>query len=438
MKKKAVLLSVLLILCAILSGCAGKTADAQPAAPSAEPTPEPTPAPTPFMEPEMEKSAVEVWFEGVPLIGGVSVKDGVDYVKLSEVASALNLKVTHEANTPDYAFSWRKDTVSLSAEKAAAVYLGEERELDAKPLPCSGGEDLYVPVESFCRAAEIGFYRDTDEETGKTSYYCTPGAGDWAIPENYNVPVLMYHGVGHSVPDANLIITPERLEEQIVYLLDNGFTPIWFEDLWHVEDFTKPVILTFDDGWSGVYKYMFPLVEKYQVKVSVALIVTSSNQHRENDAAISIEKIEEMMKSPYIRFESHSVNHYAMDSVPEEDIDAELRDSERWITRLVKKEPCVFVYPLGGSTPFVQQSVLNYYKFGVKMWSQAVRANKNIAYNTSDDPTLVYRYFVQRNNSMERFSGWVEDPFKDPAVNNYVSPEENDRILAERQAAKEK
>ena len=125
-----------------------------------------------------------------------------------------------------------------------------------------------MPVESFCRAAEIGFYRDTDEETGKTSYYCTPGAGDWAIPENYNVPVLMYHGVGHSVPDANLIITPERLEEQIVYLLDNGFTPIWFEDLWHVEDFTKPVILTFDDGWSGVYKYMFPLVEKYQVKVS--------------------------------------------------------------------------------------------------------------------------------------------------------------------------
>ena len=438
MKRKVLYWFVLLAVCLTLCGCAGRAGTSQPAEPAAEPSAEPTPepTPTPFVEPEMEKSPIDVYVEGVLLDGGISVRDGIDYVKLSEFASVLDMAVTHEKGTPDYEVAWRKDKVTLSAEKDSAVYLDQERPLDAKPIPFSGGDDLYVPVKSFCLAAEIGFYNDYHAEDGSRTYYCTPGAGDWKIPENYNVPVLMYHGVGHSVPEANLIITPEHLEEQIVYLLDHGFTPIWFEDLWHVEDFTKPVIMTFDDGWAGVYKYLLPLAEKYQVKASVALIVTSSDQHRDNDVALSIEKIEEMMKSPYIRFESHSVNHVAIDEIPEYTVDSELKYSEQWITRLVRKEPCTFIYPLGASTPFVEQSVLNYYKFGVKMWSDEVKANQNIAYNTSDDPTLVYRYFVQRNSSIERFSGWVEDPFTDPNVNNYVSPEENSRLLAERQAEK--
>ena len=416
----------ILLVFSILCGGCGKTSPAPESTtppPAAEPTSEPTPEPTPFVEPEMEDTDITVYFDGILLPGGAKQKDDIVFVLLSEVADALDTSYTHEKGSSKFSLSWRKDSILLSADENSAVYLGTGRPLDSAPILCSGGDDLYVPVESFCQAAEIGFYPDTvtSEEAEHVTYYCTPGAGDWAVPENYNVPVLMYHGVGHASFEANLILTPESLEEQIVYMLDHGFTPIWFEDLWHVEDFEKPVIMMFDDGWGGTHKYLLPLVEQYHVKASVAIVKDISNFHGQNGSHLTLDMIDEMLESPYIRFESHGVTHNALDQIPQSSVDGELSNSERWVTQVTKKEPCTFVYPIGGSTPYAQEQLLRYYKFGVKMTHPDVIANiANTSYNTSDDPTLVWRFFVQKQTSLSQFSAWLEDPFLDPNANNSV------------------
>ena len=55
------------------------------------------------------------------------------------------------------------------------------------------------------------------------------------------------------------------------------------------------------------------------------------------------------------------------------------------------------------------------------MTHPVVRAKiANTSYNTSDDPTLVYRFFVEKQTPLEQFSAWLEDPFKVPTANNYV------------------
>ena len=83
--------------------------------------------------------------------------------------------------------------------------------------------------------------------------------------ENVNVPVLMYHAVSDDLWGYwDLFVSPQTIEEELLYLQENGFETIWFEDLSHVEDYEKPVILTFDDGYDDNYTELFPLLQKYK------------------------------------------------------------------------------------------------------------------------------------------------------------------------------
>ena len=398
MKKKLFLLLALTALALVLCACG--------AAQTAEPTPEPTlePTPTPFPEPVMAQGG-EVYMDGQALAGGRLIQNGEEYIKLSEAVEALDSALQHEADSEDFAFAWRKSTVELSAGSKTARYLDQDRELDAAPLLCDGGADLYVPVKSFCDAAEIGYFFDEEYDT----VYCTPATGNWTLPENYVVAVMMYHELGHASEEANLFVDVSSLEEQIQFLQENGFTPIWFEDLWHVEDFSKPVILVFDDGYKSMYTKLLPVLEKYQCKAEVAVVQRYSE--KVGGMHMDLDEVLALNDSGLVALSSHGVNHV---NVGEWGVDYEheIRDSGIWMTRTLKKAPLTFVYPIGGSTPAVQEVVRQYYRFGVKMVGNP--------FNTSNDPTMVYRFFIERQTSLPSYAYMLSKAFDDPAINNYV------------------
>ena len=340
-----------------------------------------------------------LYVDGAFVESGRREIDGVEYAVLADVAEALGAELTVDEEENGYSFPWRKSEAAVIVGASEVTYMDTERELDGEVLLSEEGEEVLVPLESFCRAIDVSWYYDAEYDT----VYCTPGAGDWPLPEGYPVPVLMYHGIGHGGEKDNLFIEASALEDQIVWLLDNGFTPIWFEDLWHVEDFEKPVILVFDDGWYGIYRHLFPLTEKYQVK-AVAAVVEEITEHR-TGKHVEAEHIVEMAEAGLIAFESHGVTHQDVSGIPMEQVEPELRDSELWLTRLVKKEPCAFIYPIGGSTPAIQELVKEYYHFAAKMMGR-------LPWTTSDDPTLVYRYFVERQTTLWEFGHWMTMAFE--------------------------
>ena len=401
MKKKLFLLFVLTALVLALCACgAAQTA----ADPTPEPTATPEPTPTPFPEPVMSLGG-EVYMNAQALPSGRRIQNGEEYIKLSEAVEALGSELQHEADSADFAFAWRKSAVELRADNRTARYLDRDRELEAAPLLCDGGADLYVPVKSFCDAAEIGYFFDEEFDT----VYCTPATGNWTLPENYVVPVLMYHELGHASEEANLFVDVSSLEEQIQYLQENGYSPIWFEDLWHVEDFAKPVILVFDDGYKSMYTKLLPVLEKYQCKAEVAIVQRYSE--KVGGMHMDLEEVLALNDSGLVALSSHGVNHV---NVGEWGVDYEheIRDSGIWMTRTLKKAPLTFVYPIGGSTPAVQEVVRENYRFGVKMVGQP--------FNTSDDPTLVYRYFIERQTWLGQYAYMLEVAYDDPGINNYV------------------
>ena len=79
------------------------------------------------------------------------------------------------------------------------------------------------------------------------------------------VPVFMYHAVSDDVWGVeHLFVSPSEMEKQLAFLQENGYSTIWFEDLEHVGDYEKPVILTFDDGYDDNYSELYPLLQKYK------------------------------------------------------------------------------------------------------------------------------------------------------------------------------
>ena len=401
-------LSLLLILLPILWGGGRSGGNASPAGTAMpEKTPEPTPTPTPFPEPVITGESGPCWFDGKQLPSGRILVDEVEYVRLSEVAEALKLQPSAIDEAPyGFRIPWRGSEIVLAQNGFIVHYRESDRPMAAPALLCDGGRDMLLPVYPFCEAAEIGVY--FDEERNELT--CTPGTGNWVLPGGYNVPVMMYHGVGDAAWDANLILSQNSLEEQFQYLNAHGFTSVWFEDLWNVENIRKPIILIFDDGWWGCYDWLMPLAEQYQIKAAIAVVPSFTDQ---SGVHLNSAQLNEIKDCEYLSLYSHTWSHDPpLNELSPKNVERELRDSEQWIVRLCHREPVALVYPTGGSNETVQELTKKYYRFGVKMTHPDIR--EEIAwtsYNTSDDPTLVYRYFVQRQTPLETFAEWIEYPF---------------------------
>lgn len=87
--------------------------------------------------------------------------------------------------------------------------------------------------------------------------------------DDINLPVLMYHSVIRDPSrSGKYVITPEKFEEDLLYLIQKGYTTVSAKQLvQYVYNSSplpkKPVVITFDDGMYNNYKYILPILQKY-------------------------------------------------------------------------------------------------------------------------------------------------------------------------------
>ena len=103
---------------------------------------------------------------------------------------------------------------------------------------------------------------------------------------------------------------------------------------------------------------LLPLAEKYQVKAVVAVVQEFTEA--DNGLHMNEQEVRELDASGLISLQSHGVTHTNMGELLRDEQDMELRESALWLTRFLKKEPIVFVYPIGGSTPLTQELLVQY------------------------------------------------------------------------------
>lgn len=353
MKRFKLELFIALLILLVFASCGKKEAPVEitpPPAVTAVPTPAPTPEPTP--EPVYEPSS-QVTVEGTKLDSGSVLIDGVRCVRKEELAAAL----------------------------------GREPEGDA-----------YIPIEAFCDENHIGMLYDEEYD----HLYCTVAAGDWELKPGYNVPVLMYHEVlPEEMGGDGDTVRLADFEEQLKWLTENGYSLIWFEDLAHVEDYEKPVIFTFDDGYVGNYEYLLPLLKKYDAKATVCVFVDPIYHVADY---LTKDQIVELSQSGYVSIQSHTINHPYLNQIGKDMQEFEVMQSRLEITRLTGKEPIVLAYPYGDTTDYVMELVREHYRFGLKMVGFR-------SYNTSDDPAVVWRFWPSRSTGIEEYKSWFTMTF---------------------------
>ena len=209
-----------------------------------------------------------------------------------------------------------------------------------------------------------------------------------------DVPVFMYHTSSENNPGslAELYVKPSEFEKQIVYLTENGFTFCTFDDYDNLNNINKPVFITFDDGYLENYTEIYPIVQKYNAKITIFLML-----NHVRDSNITWDMVVEMSDSGLVKFESHTVSHPSLSSVSSDDarLTEELKNSKQKIEEMTGKPVIALAYPNGEFNQIVKEKTSEYYSFGLR---------KDLGmHNTDYDRYEVRRIRLNRSANLETF-----------------------------------
>lgn len=179
--------------------------------------------------------------------------------------------------------------------------------------------------------------------------------------KDVKVSILLYHNFVNTVPDNdsdnfNYINTSQSFEENIKVLLENGYTIISMQELYDaynlkIELPSKPILITFDDGYYSNYEYIYPILKKYNVKASIFIVTDKVGKEIDGIKYLGWNECLEMQNSGLVEIFSHSKRHLFYDKFSTRVIHDDVIESYKVIeNNLGKKKIKVFAYPYGAYT----------------------------------------------------------------------------------------
>jgi len=181
-------------------------------------------------------------------------------------------------------------------------------------------------------------------------------------PPTTNVPILTYHYIRVNPNSRDrmgfaLSVTPADFAAQMDWLARYAFHPITTEDLYNNLGGarglpSKPVILTFDDGYADFYTTALPILRSHDFK-AVAYVVSGFIGW---PGYMTAAQIREADRSG-IEIGSHTVSHVNLAQSSAAAVRAQLVESKQAIERVIGHEVVSFCYPSGKYTSAVASQV---------------------------------------------------------------------------------
>ncbi|GFI61425.1 poly-beta-1,6-N-acetyl-D-glucosamine N-deacetylase [Clostridiales bacterium] len=173
---------------------------------------------------------------------------------------------------------------------------------------------------------------------------------------NIICPVLTYHRLTSDLSmTSDWTTSPQKFEEDLCKLLDNGYTPIFTSELVlkdKPENFPdKPVIIQFDDGYNSVYELAFPILKKYNAKAEIYIITDYTEdmpREQNGNTFIGWQQLEEMEKSGLMYTGVHGKTHLpVVENYTDEEIKNNFIAAWEAIEERLGPRPHYYVYPQG-------------------------------------------------------------------------------------------
>lgn len=217
------------------------------------------------------------------------------------------------------------------------------------------------------------------------------------IPQNYippvqgnqlTVPVLYYHYVGNNPNIADLqrdalSISPDKFDEQMKYLKDNGYVTISYDTLYAAlkKQTTLPnkaVILTFDDGYIDFYYNAYNILRQYGLSATVFVPTGLIGQ----PAYLTWPMIKEMHTSGVINFGAHTVHHYHLVPLSSDAASSELMESKKLLQDELGIPINFMAYPYGETNLTIVSLVQKVgYMGAIGTWSGKIQSEGTV-YNS--------------------------------------------------------
>jgi peptidoglycan/xylan/chitin deacetylase (PgdA/CDA1 family) len=179
----------------------------------------------------------------------------------------------------------------------------------------------------------------------------------------------MYHHIAPAAPDdefeARLTVLTSDFEEQLAYLKCAGYTGITVGQLIDAMDGrgalpSRPIVLTFDDGYSDAYTQAFPLLRQYGFPGSFAIVTGFVGGG--DGAYVTWDQVREMA-SAGMEMLSHTVSHIDLGTSDDASVREELLQSKAALEEHTGQPVRSLVYPSGepfrSGTPERQTEVVS-------------------------------------------------------------------------------
>jgi peptidoglycan/xylan/chitin deacetylase (PgdA/CDA1 family) len=138
----------------------------------------------------------------------------------------------------------------------------------------------------------------------------------------------MYHKVSGNNNKDFLTVSLQQLEEQFIYLQQQGYNPILLSDLVAFVQHNKPLpahplLITFDDGYRDNYEVMYPLLLKYGMKAVIFLVPSFLGQQEHLCVADIL-----AMNPQQVEFGLHSVDHKSYKTLSPEKLAEDIAETK--------------------------------------------------------------------------------------------------------------
>lgn len=187
------------------------------------------------------------------------------------------------------------------------------------------------------------------------------------------VPVLMYHRVDARVArrERPYCVSARQFAAHLDWLARRGYQPCTTRDFtnWYLGQQRLPqrsVLITFDDGFAGLYQHALPLLVERSWPATVFLVSGLTGQRDAwgssefgvpgSHALLDAQQIAEMAQSG-IDFQSHSCTHADLTTLSAQSLTQQVTGSRRQLEDLLGRAVDCFAYPYGRHDDRVRDAV---------------------------------------------------------------------------------
>lgn len=180
-----------------------------------------------------------------------------------------------------------------------------------------------------------------------TPFVTPPRNGEAAI-----VPILMYHHISDLPSNATELqqtwtVAPAHFDAQINWLSQRGFHTITMAQLVaHLKNReplpSKPIIISFDDGWAEQYVVAFPTLRKHGF-IATFFVYTSPLDHKQFMTWAQVQE----MSAAGMDFQAHTLRHPHLRTMSADAAYKEIAESKSILEKRLGKSVIAFAYPFG-------------------------------------------------------------------------------------------